>query len=98
MAVWMVSISCPGPWPCSRAQTDLFVWLLKSVWNYASQISTTLAAPAAPVPVAHKITPEKVKPAAPCQSASGTEILLKISNTLLLSNISLKLLLLRLQF
>ena len=35
---------------CSRAQTDLFfLWVLKSVWNYASQIPTTLAAPAAPV-------------------------------------------------
>ena len=35
---------------CSRAQTDLFEWVLKSVWNYTAQISLTLAAPAAPVP------------------------------------------------
>ena len=35
--------------------------------------TTTLAAPAALVPEADKIAPEKVKPAPPCQSASGTD-------------------------
>jgi len=55
-----------------------------------------LAALAAPVLGADKINLEKVKSAPPYHSAPGTEIQLKISNTILLSNISLKLLLLRL--